>query len=302
MLNQVEIKTELQQFTEKSDVRGAWVVFCQWAITIGLFAVMAVWPNPITLVLGTILLGGRQLGFFVLTHEAGHRTLFKTQSLNDLTSRWLTSPVDYFNGDAYMREHLVHHQAAGTERDPDLANYADYPISKERFKRKLKRDLTGQTGIRNLLASYKALWRLNEQTSEQRGAFVRGLVVNVLMLAVMVSLGVAWLYLVWLAALVFTYPAIIRIRQIAEHAAVPDLSSDDPRLNTRTTLAGPLMRLLICPHQVNYHVEHHLLASIPIYRLSSAHQHLAKLGYFDGIKVPQGYSEVIQDVVAPTPA
>ena len=153
MLSQAKIKTELQQFTEKSDARGAWVVFCQWAITIALFAVMAVWPNPITLILGAILLGGRQLGFFVLTHEAGHRTLFKTQSLNDLTSRWLTSPVDYFNGDAYMREHLVHHQAAGTERDPDLANYADYPISKERFKRKLKRDLTGQTGIRNLLAT-----------------------------------------------------------------------------------------------------------------------------------------------------
>ena len=302
MQDQVNFKAELQQFTEKSDFRGAWIVFCQWALTVGIFAMVAIWPNPVTLVFGTILLGGRQLGFFILTHEAGHRTLFKTQFLNELTSRWLTSPVDFFNGDAYMREHLVHHQAAGTDRDPDLANYVDYPISKTRLRRKLKRDLTGQTGIRNLLATYRAIWHLNEQTPEYRSALVRGLVVNFLMFAVMVFVGVAWLYLIWLTALIFAYPAIVRIRQIAEHAAVPNLSSDDPKLNTRTTLAGPLTRLLICPHQVNYHVEHHLLASIPIYRLSSAHQHLRKLGYFDGIKVPQGYIEVLKDVVTPAPA
>ena len=297
-----DIKAELQHFTEKSDLRGAWVVACQWLTTIGIFLVMAWWPNPLTIIVGAVLLGGRQLGFFVLTHEAGHRTLFKTQRWNELTSRWLTSPVDFFNGDAYMREHLIHHQAAGTDQDPDLANYADYPISRERMQRKLTRDLTGRTGMRNLLATYKAIWHLNEQTQENRAALVRGLVVNLFMLAAMIAAGYGWLYLVWLAALVFTYPAIIRIRQIAEHAAVPDLQSDDPRLNTRTTLAHPLMRLVICPHGVNYHVEHHLLASIPIYRLSDAHNHLKSLGYFEGIAVSRGYGEVMREVVQPATA
>lgn len=301
-MSHINVKSELQPFTEKSDIRGAWVVFCQWSLTIGVFWMMAQWPNLLTLALGIVLLGGRQLGFFVLTHEAGHRTLFKTQMLNEFTSRWLTSPVDYFDGGAYMREHLVHHQAAGTDRDPDLANYADYPISKERLRRKLKRDLTGQTGTRNLWRTYKAIWHINEQTAEQRGALVRGLVVNVAMLAVMVYFDAGWLYLIWLAALVFTYPAIVRIRQIAEHAAVPDLSSDDPRLNTRTTLANPLMRLLICPHQVNYHVEHHLLASIPIYRLPEAHRYLVRKGYFEGVEVPRGYGDVLSTVVSPASA
>ena len=85
MLDLATIKTELQPYTAKSDLRGAWVVFCQWTVTVGVFVVMALWPNPITLIVGTILLGGRQLGFFVLTHEAGHRTLFKTQFMNEMT-------------------------------------------------------------------------------------------------------------------------------------------------------------------------------------------------------------------------
>ena len=299
--DETALRKELAAFTEKSDLRGAWLVASQWLITIATFTVMAVWPNPLTILFGIALLGGRQLGFFVLTHEAGHRTLFKTQKLNEVTSAWLTSPVDFFNGDAYMREHLMHHQSAGTDRDPDLANYADYPIPQERLKRKLRRDLTGQTGVRNLLSTYKRIARLPEQTPEQRIALVRGILVNVLMLAVMALFGAAWLYLTWLAALIFAYPAIVRIRQIAEHAAVPDLTSQDPRLNTRTTRANPLMRLLICPHQVNYHVEHHLLASIPIYRLRAAHLKLCALGYYDDIKVPQGYGQVLRDVVLPSP-
>ncbi|GIT22106.1 MAG: hypothetical protein CM1200mP40_17880 [Gammaproteobacteria bacterium] len=42
------------------------------------------------------------MGFFVLTHEAGHNTLFKSKWLNDFVYKWLTAPMDFFNGKAYM--------------------------------------------------------------------------------------------------------------------------------------------------------------------------------------------------------
>jgi hypothetical protein len=51
---------------------------------------------------------------------------------------------------------------------------------------------------------------------------------------------------------------ITRIRNIAEHAVVPD--ANDPLRNTRTTRANFLERLFIAPYYVNYHLEHHLLA------------------------------------------
>lgn len=54
---------------------------------------------------------------------------------------------------------------------------------------------------------------------------------------------------------------ITRIRNIAEHAVVPD--SDDPLRNTRTTEVNLIERIFIAPYFVNYHLEHHLLFYIP---------------------------------------
>lgn len=60
---------------------------------------------------------------------------------------------------------------------------------------------------------------------------------------------------------------VVCVRQVAEHAAVPNLDNNDPRQHTRTVFANWLERLLFAPHHLNYHLEHHLLATIPIYYL-----------------------------------
>jgi fatty acid desaturase len=290
---------ELREVTAKSDLRGLWVLVCQWSLVLGIFTVAALWPNPLTIIGGIILLGGRQLGFFIITHEAGHRTLFKSAVLNRCVSAWLASPMDFSNGQAYMRSHLVHHQAMGTEDDPDLANYVAYPIEQSRLRRKLKRDLTGQTGWRNLSAKLAQLAKLSTLNDEDRHALLRGVAWHAVMFAVFTVFGVPWLILLWFAAQMFAYPAIIRIRQIAEHAAVLDLHSSDVRFNTRTTLSSFWMRLVLCPHGVNYHVEHHLLASVPIYRLKHLHQLLTAKGYFDSAPVTEGYGRVLREVTVP---
>jgi fatty acid desaturase len=120
---------------------------------------------------------------------------------------------------------------------------------------------------------------------------------NLGLLAVLGAVGSPWLYGVWVAAYVFANPAISRIRQIAEHAAVPDRLSADPRRNTRTLLAGPLARLVFCPHQINYHLEHHLLASVPIYRLATLHQLLHAKGWYRGIDFPDSYRALFRRVL-----
>ena len=48
-------------------------MFCNYVITAALFALMAIWTNPLTILLGVILLGGRQLGFGVIVHECGQQ-------------------------------------------------------------------------------------------------------------------------------------------------------------------------------------------------------------------------------------
>ncbi|MBM88157.1 MAG: fatty acid desaturase [Gammaproteobacteria bacterium] len=289
-------ENELEELTSRSDILGWWTLFCQLAITAASFALAAVWPNPLTFIVGTILLGGRQMGFFVLTHEAGHNTLFKSKWLNECVCAWLTAPMDFFNGKAYMREHLEHHRSVGNDNDPDLANYYDYPISKERLKRKLKRDLTGQTGVRDLAKRLKGFFNPNLLGRETQYALIRGLVWHLVLFLILSICGVPHLIFMWFGALVFCYPAIARLRQVSEHGAVPDLSHDNPRFNTRTTIISPLVRLLLCPHGVNYHVEHHLNPAIPIYRLPAVHRLLKERGYFNGIHIPTGYLQVIKQL------
>ncbi len=80
----------------------------------------------------------------------------------------------------------------------------------------------------------------------------------------------------WLLPLATWYQLVSRIRNIAEHAVVPD--NDDPLRNTRTTYANPLMRLLVAPYWVNYHLEHHLFMFVPCWRLPQAHHALLEGG------------------------
>ena len=88
-INDILTPEELQEVTDKSDLLAAWMVFCQWAAVIGIFVVAGLWTNPVTVILGTLLLGGRHLGFGVLAHECGHKTLFRTRWLNEWATQWL---------------------------------------------------------------------------------------------------------------------------------------------------------------------------------------------------------------------
>jgi fatty acid desaturase len=298
-----ELLTEdqLRSVTRRSDLQAWWQVICQWSFFAAIFAVVGIWTNPITVILGVVLLGGRHLGFGVIVHECGHRSFFRTSWLNLFVGRWLASPMIFNNVDSYMKGHLFHHKFAGTHEDPDLPNYQDYPIAKTRFKRKIKRDLTGQTGWRSLKSIGRGLAKLGELPELSRASLLRGVAANSILLLILVSVGEGWLYLMWAAAYVFMGPLISRIRQVAEHAAVPDLYDLDPRKNTRTIRANPLWRLVMCPHFVNYHLEHHMLASVPNYNLKKLHKILVENGYYDGVDFPRGYFDLLSRVLTPQP-
>ena len=287
---------EMVSIREKSDLRGAWVVSCQWLSTIAVFAFVAYWPHPLTFLLGVAFLGGRKLGFGVLTHECGHRILFRTPWLNEFVGVWVVAPPGFGNMKAYMRGHLEHHRQAGTRQDPDLPNYRDYPITRKRLRRKLKRDITGQTGWRQVKSIGTATGNIRQLNPESRACLLRGLVMNGLILGTLMAAGQGWLYLMWVGAFVFTQPLVSRVRQIAEHAAVPDLYDPDPRKNTRTLYAGPVERMIFCPHGVNYHLEHHFLASVPIYRLKEMHRLLLEKGVYSEVEFPRGYYNLLRKV------
>lgn len=290
---------ELKQITSRNDWYAARIVLFDWLVIIGTFWLMASYPNPLVILVGIFLLGARQLGLGVTVHETGHRTFFNSNKVNDFVGNWLAGYWVFSNKETYMRVHLEHHRQAGTETDPDLGNYKNFPVSHKSFRRKVIRDLTGQVGWRRIRSIYRALVRFGQLDKQNQTYLLRSLSVNILMLLILTSLGHAWLYLTWVAAFMTTHMLIVRIRQMAEHAAVPDNFDPDPRLNTRTLYINPLERLFIAPHRVNYHMEHHMLASVPIYQLEALHKMLLDRGYYEDVKFQQGYWNLLRTVTVP---
>ncbi len=287
---------ELSEVTAKSDLQGAIIVLFDWAVVIGLFTWAAMFPNPLTYLAVIILLGGRQMAFGVIVHESGHRSLFKTQALNEFCGTWLSGYWVFSDKDAYMRGHLKHHQDAGTEADPDLKNFVAYPVSRTSLRRKLFRDVTGQIGWRRVKSIGRQLRHLKDLKPQLRKSVLRSVGVNVAMLATLTAFGQPHLYLLWVIAFMTSHMCITRLRQIAEHAGVPDHFDADARHNTRTLYINWLERLLISPHNLNFHLEHHLMASVPIYRLRRLHQILLNKGYYDDVEFTKGYVQLLRQV------
>jgi fatty acid desaturase len=288
---------DLTRFTERNNTRATRFVIFNWAMVALIFAGVALWTNPLTILLGVALLGGRQLGFAALMHDCGHRALFEDDRTNAWVGQWLCAYPILSDLPRYAAGHRKHHAFAGSHDDPDLPNYQSYPVSRASFRRKVVRDLTGQTGLRALRATWargkadlaKAPWNGN--------ALAGHALVNAAMFAVLWGTGAGWLYLLWPAAYLTSYMLIARLRQIAEHGAVPDLFDPDPRKNTRTTLVRWFERPFVAPFNLNYHLEHHLHASIPCYQLPAFRHYLASRGIYDETNFPSGYGELFSETL-----
>lgn len=293
-------KDEIVRFTAKSDLLAWGLVLGNWLMIGMIFALVAALPNPVTVVLAMILLAGRQLGLSVLMHDAGHRSLFATPWLNDVVGQWLCAAPVFNDLPSYAKGHLEHHRKAGSQDDPDLPNYAAYPISRDSFRRKVIRDLTGQTGIKLMAAIFRgASGVISRETRQGSLPLLRQLLVQFLLFLSLYAVGFGWGYLLWLGSFLTVFMLIIRIRQVAEHAAVPDLYDPDPRMNTRTVEAPWWQRMIFAPNGVNFHLEHHFMASVPCYRLAALRAHLRARGALERVPVFTSYGQLLRHAVDP---
>ncbi|MGH7821620.1 MAG: fatty acid desaturase family protein [Candidatus Binatia bacterium] len=285
-------REDIRALLEKSDLRAGFSILFDWAVVFAAMAAVVVWPNPLTVVAALFLIGARQLGFAVLMHEAAHRALFSSRALNDWAGNWLCAYPIWSDMRPYRAYHLQHHAKTGGSEDPDLGLVTPFPITRRSLARKVWRDLSGQTGIKFARGAWKRTFgRYGKDpiaTSATRGVVVT----NGLLLVLLGAAGHPELWLLWAAAWLTTHTLVTRIRSIAEHALTPD--AGDPLNNVRTTLARWWERLLIAPNNVNYHLEHHLLMTVPHYNLRRMHRLLRGRGALDDACVERSYWMILR--------
>jgi fatty acid desaturase len=309
-------REQIAALTARSDGRGFWAVAATWAVIAASFAVLARWPNPLTLIAALIVLAGRQLALAILMHEAAHGTLFKTRWLNDVFTDWVCARPIWQDVLLYRAHHFVHHSKTGTDEDSDISLTAPFPTSRASLARKLLRDASGLTGIKLLYGRLlmdagvikwtvaKDIQRLpanGRRWFHYAGAALRNmtpmLITNGILFGILAACGQAWLYGIWLLAYIGPYNLFLRIRSMAEHGATE--KSTDMFRNTRTTRAGWLARMTVAPLHVNFHREHHIMASVPYYRLPLMHRLLRERG---AMEPPPSYLDVLRIVSTPQPA
>jgi fatty acid desaturase len=294
ILNEQELIEVRTRVTGKSVA----LIMHAWTLILGSIAMVAIWPNPLTFVLAVAIIGSRQLGLAILMHEGAHGCLANGEKLNMALSQWLCAYPVFAETKAYRRYHLQHHARTQQDDDPDLILSAPFPITRPSYRRKFWRDISGRTGYAQRKAQFlNALgdtsWPLSRRARHFWEKLGPQLLFNLAFFAALAAAGVWWAYpLLWLLPLVTWMMVITRIRNIAEHAVVPD--SDDPLRKTRTTRAGFFERLFIAPYYVNYHLEHHLLFYVPCYNLPRVHRILSRGPYAARMEVQPNYAAVLR--------
>lgn len=283
----------------RSSWKGLALVAHAWSVIGAATAVAIVWPA--TIPLAVMIIGARQLGLAILQHDAAHGALHPDLKINDWVGEWLCS-----GGVArYRAYHLQHHKFAQQAEDPDLVLSAPFPITGESFRRKVVRDLTGQTWFKERfgrltarLKSRKAgqpvLPILADEASRQR----RWLIINGVAIAGFAAAGYPWgWFALWLAPRATWYQLITRMRNIAEHALIAK-DEPDPLRHARTTHANLIERALIAPYYVNYHCEHHMFMHVACWNLPRVRRLLARGGVTDRMLGAGGYPSVLRAVTA----
>lgn len=300
---------EWTRISARSSWRGIAMVAHAWAVIIAAGALFVFFPNPLTYVLAVMLIGARQLGLAILMHEAAHGGLHPNLKVNDWLGEWLCAAPTGASLASYRPYHLTHHKYAQQAEDPDLILSAPFPTTRDSLRRKIVRDLTGQTFLKQRFGPL--LGQLKGRADGQpAGAVFAGeaarqrpfLLWNLGLLVVLSAMGLWWAWFaLWIVPMATWFPLVTRLRNIAEHALVAK-DEPDPMRHARTTNANWIERALIAPYHVNFHAEHHMFMHTPCWNLPMAHRLLEKKGLTSGMLTAPGYLTVLKAASSKTVA
>jgi fatty acid desaturase len=256
-------------------------VFAQTAVLIYL----AVHFGPIAWLPVFVLMGRAHAQFASLMHEAAHRLLFRNRSLNDFVGRWLIGYLAFTNTDAYRRVHMAHHREEFGPNEPDIALYANYPISAASWRRKLARDAQGRTGLRLLRDQLRGA---RSEVAVVRQTLFKILAVQAVLIVGAIVAGYWWVYpLFWLLPYLTVWRVINRLRSVAEHGGL--MASDDRRIATHSVEQHWTARFFLVPFNIGFHLAHHVDAGVPFRNLPKYHQMLVNSSYVTVGSDGQGY-------------
>jgi fatty acid desaturase len=281
---------QVRELSQLDPWRATLSLVKNWAMLAAAIGVAVRWPRWWVVAMAMLVVAAGQHGLAVLVHESAHHRMYKTRWWNDLSGKLGAWPMG-LSMLSYRIIHRIHHNHLYEDVDPDLALIAGYPRGRGYLFRKLVKDLFGITTVKNVqyfMGRTVQRDKKDDTSPLLRAAARRDRKIATAVYFGLVALSIAsgtwrWFLLLWVLPLVTLLQVILRLRAVCEHGAVTDLTT--PLRAARTTFAPHGLRWLMFPHQVFYHVEHHLYPSVPHYRLPDCHRALRDAGILEGAEV-----------------
>ncbi len=238
------------------------------------------------------IIGGRMHALGVLMHEAAHGRMFKSRFANDWVGDLFAAWPIMLTVGGYRQNHMAHHRHTNTGSDPDWVAKLDdpsfsFPQKARTLVTKAAGYLVAANSIRDLR---RILPRLSKNGRHSLHYKLARLSFYLFWALLFYHLGI-WksVFLYWLVPYMTVFFLVQHVRSVAEHFGSMDYSNE----LTGTRTVKPLFweRWFFAPHNINYHLEHHLYPDVPFYNLPELHRQLIRNpGYRSHAHVTRGYT------------
>ncbi|MES3038586.1 MAG: fatty acid desaturase family protein [Bdellovibrionota bacterium] len=232
-------------------------------------------------IFSAFIIGARQHSLLIIMHEAAHKRISNNLFLNDFIGDFFAAIPVFMGVAGYRAHHMQHHFNLNTEKDPDWArksqlNDWQFPMSQKEFAVMITKYLFLGGSIKewgNLVLIFSGLSSITEERTIKS---LKPLFIRIVFYGGITGLVChfghwSYLLLYWLAPYLFVMLLFQRIRSIAEHFGT---SRDHELSDSRNVITSGFEAFFLGPHNVNYHLDHHIFPSVPFYNLPSLHQKL----------------------------
>lgn len=280
----------------------AGAMFFNWIIIFGSILLCLQYPSFWTYFVAVIIIGARMHALAILMHDATHYRFLKNRKWNDwITNIFIMYPI-FSSIEKYRANHLAHHKHLNTEEDPDwvakLGKRAfTFPKTKAEFLLMVASYLVLYQGIMDAVWFLKRFGGSAKKQNKKKEPVLPKVIFYIVLFSVLTIFNL-WVYylLFWIVPYLSTFFMFQYIRSVAEHFG--GLIYDDLLTSTRTVKTPLLERFIIAPHNVGYHLEHHLYPGVPFYNLPKLHEMLMEQADFQAkAHITQGYTiGLLQDL------
>ncbi|MDA3920263.1 MAG: fatty acid desaturase family protein [Salinisphaera sp.] len=283
----------LKQLSILTPWRTVAACLMDWGVIAAAIAVSSHLSHPLVYLGAIMIIAGRMHALGVLMHEVAHyrflkRHRFLAELLGDIFVAWpIMATVD-----GYRHNHLAHHRHTNTDSDPDwMVKKGTAQFS---FPQRLSFgivNLLGYIFAINTVRDLRRILRQLSETTKPTKAYTGLRIVFYLAILSIVAVTGSWigLLLYWVVPFMTFLFMFQHVRSVAEHFGSMDY--DHELSSTRTVKPYFWERWFFAPHNVNYHLEHHLCPAVPFYNLTKLHRMLlADDLYRERAHITRGYS------------